>query len=370
MKWLAVALMPAYALASIHQLTDARPTLGVTSATPWPAQGWDWSSAGAAFTLANTEAIRVNFRGLHTFATHRRLRPLKQLGWVSTACNASAWALCSSDVGDVLPSHPPRVSETPGSVPPDWARLACTDNSGKVLVSEGAYDISACDIIDEGLDVVYSDRQVFHSTTAVPLWRYWVCVGLAIALVRTLSHNVQDTWAAHASHPSLSQRNPVAASAALVVLVLVDGDAVYVTYADQLFFWASVAYVGFYLVVHTVVATGWAATHPGAQPECAVFNVIIGTLQILATRLYTAAETPYNLVLMFMLACRAWSKLAMPPDAPGWRSLGFTLDALYLSLAVELAYTGTDELLVAIFGAAYVAARIVSLPEKRTQNVI
>lgn len=363
--WLlaAAAVMP-FAWAAIHQLTDARPTLGVTTTTPWPGREWDWSSAGAGFVLANSEAVRINFRGFHTFASHRRLRPLKRMGWASAACNVSAWALCASEVGEVLPSHPPRVAETPRANPQEWARLGCTDNSGKVIVKQGVYDISACDILDEGLDIVYSSSEVFHLTTAMPLWRYWTCVGLAITLVRTLSHNIQDAWTAHGSRPTLSQWPTIAASVALVALVLVDRDTVYVTYADQLFFWASVAYVGFYTTVHSLVALGGLSTQAG-PPEYPVFNVIIGTLQILATRLYTAAETPYNLVLMLMLSCRVWTKLDMPADAAPWRSLGFTLDALYLSLAIELAYTGTDELLVAIIGSAYVAARIVTSGETR-----
>jgi hypothetical protein len=184
----------------------------------------------------------------------------------------------------------------------------------------------------------------------MPLWRYWVCVGLAVGLVRTLSHNVHDAWMepGPGQARTISQRPAIVCALAVTGLVLLDRDTVYVTYADQLFFWASVSYVAFYLT------TQW-------HTELPVFNVIIGTLQVLATRLYTAAETPYNLVLVFMLACRAWSKLLTRGHTDEVeRSLAFTCDALYLSLGIELAYTGSDELLIAVFGAAYIAACVVS----------
>jgi hypothetical protein len=104
--------------------------------------------------------------------------------------------------------------------------------------------------------------------------------------------------------------------------------------------------------------------------EIPVFNVIIGTLQILAMRLYCAAETPYNVVLISMLAWRAWAKVVTyryHEDAR--RSFTLTCDAVYLSLASELAYTGNHELLIAVFGVAYVAACLVTHRANMQDNV-
>lgn len=40
--------------------------------------------------------------------------------------------------------------------------------------------------------------------------------------------------------------------------------------------------------------------------ETPVYNVIVATLLLVACRFYASAETPYNLVLIGILACRGW----------------------------------------------------------------
>jgi hypothetical protein len=219
-------------------------------------------------------------------------------------------------------------------------------------VSLGVYDISACDIIDEGLDLVYSggERMLWHRRTALPLWRYWACVALAIVLVRALSYNVQGLWAPAAGKGGQQQRPALLAAIALLVLLMLplDGcwDCVFATHADQTFYWCSVGYAGYYLLQHA----------PAAKDPPPVFSVLVAVLQVLAMRLYTAAETPYNLVLMTMLACRAWTK-ALTPRLHG---LSLVLDAMYLALSVELAFDGTREAAVAVAGVAFVAARLLA----------
>lgn len=336
-----------------------RPTLYITPVGNTDPKAWDWSGGGASYMLSSTAAIRINFRGFHAYPVHWRMRSLSSMGWASVPCNVSAWALCQADSGGVLPSYKPHVAEGSTRMPPTWKGLGCTDNSGKVLTSQVIYDISACDIIDEGVDIVYSNMEVFHLTTALPTWRYWVCVGLAISLVRALSHNIQQIWAGSigegVGHNTMSQGLSLIMAVLLLILVVMDGDAVYVTQADSLFFWVTVAYVLFYVTIHLVTRLS------EAYHERPIFNVMIATLQLLAIRLYTAAETPYNLVLMLMLACRAWIKLTNGSslDAPAWETLTLAIDATYIALVIELAYTGSDEALVAIFAVAYVASRVI-----------
>ena len=338
---------------ALYPVQDARPALAVPDANGgWPIEWW---GGGGAYALAGSEAVRVNFRGVRLYPPGTRLRggldDEARSGWTGVQCNASAWALCCADVGCVLPWGPPRVPPRQGLVPAGWGGLWCGNGMGKVLVSQEVYDISACDILDEGLDVVYSghERRLWHRRTALPLWRYWACVGLAIVLVRALSYNVQGLWA-HAG-PTVAARPAqrpalLGALALLALLVPFDGwDQVLVTTADQTFYWCSVGYAGYYLLQHAPVA--------GREPP-PVYSVLVAALQVLAVRLYTAAETPYNLVLMTMLACRAWTK-ALTPALHG---LSLVLDALYLSLCVELAFDGSREAVVAVAGVAFVAARV------------
>jgi hypothetical protein len=338
----------------LYPLQDARPALASPDDNGAPIAWWD---GGGAFALAGSEAVRVNFRGVRLYPPGTRMRDFNG-SWTGVQCNASAWALCCADVGCVLPSGAPRMPARPGLVTAGRGGLRCANGQGKELVSLGVYDISACDILDEGLDVVYGGegRKLWHRRTALALWRYWVCVGLAIVLVRALSYNVQGLWAPAASKRQQNQRPALLAVIALLTLLVLplDGcwDCVFVTHADQTFYWCSVGYAGYYLLHHLPACAGH-------EPP-PVYIVLVAALQVLAMRLYTAAETPYNLVLMTMLACRAWTK-ALTPALHG---LSLVLDALYLSLCVELAFDGTREALVAVAGVAFVAARLLALQAK------
>lgn len=322
-------------------LHEARPGVGIA-----------WWAGGGAYALASSAGVRLNFRGARLLPPSARLRELGALGWTRAACNQSAHALCCADLGCVLPAAPPRVPDEGGGLVPE--RL-CADSGGKVLVSAAVYDVSACDLLDEGLDVVYSAGEVYLRRTDMPLWRYWLCVGLAIVLVRGLSFNLRTLWQPpnnnskqeHPAAPPPRQWLPLVAALALIALVVpFDAwDAVYATHADQTFHWATVMYVPSILLLNV-------ATRRGAP----VFNVIVAALQLLAMRLYTSATTPYDVVFVAMLAWRAWVKVL----TPALHGLGLALDSLYLSLFITLACDETLETLVAVVGAPFAAARLLT----------
>lgn len=352
----------------LYSLQDTRPVL---SSEGIPLHWWD---GGPAFTLASAGVTRLNFRGLYTYPPNAPARPENELasaGWHGVACNVSAWALCSADVSQVMPYRAPRMPERLALIKTDgWADLGCAQSTGKLLVSEGVYDLSACDILDEGVDLLYTPGKLYHRHSAIPLWKYWLCVGLAILLVRALSHNVQGLWKREAG-PVAKQWPVLAASVALLLLALADGDGLYVTRVDQMFFWSTAAYVAIYIAIHLTSTirremeskTREADTEGGTSKddnyEVPVFNVIVASLQLVAMRFYTAAETPYNLVLIGMLACRGWTKLLLT-DHTKRHSASIMLDSIFLSLCIEMAFHGTRELLAAVLGVAFVAGQLLA----------
>jgi len=91
-------------------------------------------------------------------------------------------------------------------------------------------------------------------------------------------------------------------------VVLLDGDSLFVTSADQVFFWSTVVYILIYLAMHLSTSNSNSRRVGEQQPQQQppVYNVIVASLQLIACRFYAAAETPYNLVLMAILACRGW----------------------------------------------------------------
>lgn len=132
----------------------------------------------------------------------------------------------------MLPWTGPRQPERREAVTADgWKDLGCLDSRGKLLVSLGVYDISACDVFDEGLDLVYAGNTIYHRHSTLELWEYWLLVVLSIVLVRFLSYNIQALWD---PAPDTRPQLPALVCALLVVLVvLVDGDSHFVTSADQ-----------------------------------------------------------------------------------------------------------------------------------------
>ena len=221
------------AIYSIQDTPAARPGLTIDG-TPL-----NWWEGGPAFVLASSGAVRVNFRGLYTYPPSSIVRDLdKGLGWHKVGCNASAWALCGSDVGQVMPWKAPRMPEKHESVTADgWNDLGCTDSTGKILVSLGVYDISACDVIDEGLDLLYTPGMIYHRHNSLQTWKYWILVVLAIILVRFLSYNIQALWEPQEETGIKPQLPALACSLGVLVIVLLDGDSLFVTSADQVFFY-------------------------------------------------------------------------------------------------------------------------------------
>ncbi|MEI6789487.1 MAG: hypothetical protein WCL49_13500, partial [bacterium] len=151
------------ARADVLPLDDARPLLSSAGATI------HWPSGGAAFLLASSPVVRVNLRGVYTEPLGMRLRPLDRLGWARAPCNLSAFALCATEFGAVLPvSQGPLIADDPAGLPVDWRGLRCEDARGTVVTHDAVYEPSACDVLDSGLDLVYSGGSVYFRDTHLP----------------------------------------------------------------------------------------------------------------------------------------------------------------------------------------------------------
>ena len=124
----------------------------VDQARPWvqsEGAAVSWAAGGPAYLVASSRVVRVNFRGIYTRPPGARPRDLLELGWLGTPCNLSSWGLCRYAWGDAFPSGPPRVTDTPSGLPAAWAALGCANSNGKTVVSAPAYDLSACDVVDQ-----------------------------------------------------------------------------------------------------------------------------------------------------------------------------------------------------------------------------
>ena len=222
-----------HCLAAVHcqidQITDNRPFLASDG------NNLAWWDGGPSYHVASSSIVRINSRGIFSYSSTSSLRDLASLQWVATPCNLSSWALCTSENGHILPSHTPRMPQDPESMPDGWKNLACADSGAKVLVSNEAYDITACDILDEGLDVIFSGSMSYHKRTAIPKWEYWTLVITGIVLVRSFSYNIQLLWDKEAVMQN--QWPPVIATGILLILVMIGRDNNYATEEDAIVFW-------------------------------------------------------------------------------------------------------------------------------------
>ena len=73
-------------------------------------------------------------------------------------------------------------------------------------------------------------------------------------------------------------------------------------------------------------------------------------MQLVASRLYTGAETQYTPIVLLILATRALTKLRSPSAGHALTAL---LDATYIALGCELGFLPAPAYLVALFTVAY-----------------
>lgn len=347
LSWILLPL----ANAAVLPLDDARPWL-VSGGTPI-----DWTSGGGALILATASSVRLNYRGVTTEARDARLRDLPSLGWTPSHCNLSAHGLCASSVGVAFPTAPvaPRTADDSQTLPADWHALRCASASGRLVTHVPLYELSACDLLDEGLDTLYSNGVLYFRHSALSQWVYWSLVVGAILLVRGLAHNV---LAQRGQRPADdAQHVPLAASLVCILLVSHEGGGLYATEGDYTFYVATMAYCLGYLGYH---AFFWvrAHTHNMARadnrfPHPPIFNLAAGVLQLIVSRLYTGAETPYNPIILVILCTRALTKLREPSAGHALTALA---DASYVALACDLGFLPDPIYLVALVSCSYLAA--------------
>lgn len=306
---------------------------------PWlssESQLLSFQEGGAGFLLMGNGFIRVNARGVHVL-TQAQLMPWVvqgQYGWDAYTCNISAWGMCDYGPGLVFP-----VSTASGKPQFSYGNpqgLHCADNTGRFMVGNDTYDISACDIVDEGLDVIYTGQTVYWKYTKINWLVYWILVGASIWIVRAVSINIMTKMNSQ-EHPS--QLALLVCVSITFITVLVQGDSYYTTETDNFFYWINMLYIFLYWCFHLYYYVFHRLDPHFIEPR--VFNLGTACLQAVAMRLYCTAETPYTPVLLVMLLIRIWEK--------DYRKLLMFVctgmfDCLYVSLLIYVGYAIEDAL--------------------------
>jgi len=336
---LALALLLASAspaLSEIFDLENAAPWLTVGRSRVAFSSGWD------AFVVADSSCVRVNSRGVYAKPSHWRPRSLGGT-WAARQCAPSAQGgLCDTGVGVAFPASTPAYNASGA-----WGGLGCSrSDDGRVLDFAHGYDLSACDVLDGGGDVVLCGRALSFARTALPVWSYWLLCLIAVFAVRSLSYLVVNRLGAKVQDAAMRGYSDLATVgacvAALPLVYLPDLDAAFVTDEEALFF----DFVLFYCLLYAALF----AAHKlqGKSKDPPIYNMIAGTLQAIACRLYLGAETPYNPVIVWAVATRGLGKLRSELWGDWVLGLSALADALLLSLACMVGFSHSRMYLVAI----------------------
>ena len=390
-------LMTRAVQSTIFQIDDTRPFLSVGGV---PVK-WD-AGAGAEWVLSSL-LVRINPRGLFFKAQTWHLRDLSGLGWSTMQCTASAYGLCQTGFPNwtsiVFPSDfPPVINQ-------DREDECQSTGTNRIVSNEPRYDVSTCDVLDAKRDLVLAENAIHIADTALPDWIYWVECVLVVYLVRCLSKYIlaslarrqqkrrggdksdggqeegqdikqdnkqdsnQDTKARVKSKEILP--NPficVLACAGCAILIISQGDWCFVTEEDLIFFWFVVFYIAAYGAIFLGArgARAWAyvrgqkggwGAYTSVMRKLAAderdppfYNLLAGVLQLVASRLFAGAETPYNPPLIFVVAVRALVKSRRGVDP--LRCATLLLDAWLLALMCVWAFGPDPRYLLAIGVAA------------------
>lgn len=266
-------------------------------------------------------------------------------------CFPSAKGLCELDSGSVyFPSNDlPMVNE-------NLVWKCGSQVTSRVVTNEtGRYDASACDVLDAQMDFVFSNGVAYSKASGLTEWIYWAVCILVIFLVRCLSKYVlasltkNDTNRDKDEDTLPNSATCLVASAACTLLIVSQGDHVFVTHEDLIFYWFTVFYIGLYECLF-VCTRLLAYVRHAERKDPPFYNLLAGVLQLVACRLYASAETPYNPPIIFIIAVRMTIKSRRKPDL--LRGITLLLDALMLSLTCVLGFGPASHYLIALFVAA------------------
>jgi hypothetical protein len=355
-----------------------------------------WSGGWDALMVADSCCTRVNARGIYAKPSHWTPRDLSGHGWASVPCMSDGGGgLCVADFGIVFPSAPitPRYNASVS-----WGGTGCSRaRDGRALDPGYGYDVSACDVLDGGGDVVVCGRVASFRRTAVSTEVYWTLCILAVFIVRSLSYLVVQRVKGNDAPAAflVGWDNLLTVSACVSVLPLAlapDGDSGFVTVEERFFFVTMCCYAGAYAALFAYYSciecrgensdspmNNASASHDAsnnavydpptstqdlpaysltnardtpiynmtAVRDPPIYNMIAATLQIIASRLYLSAETPYSPVIIWAVTTRALLKLRTGVGFAS--SLTTFVDSIVLSLMCVLGFGHSHLYLAALF---------------------
>ena len=313
-----------------------------------------WHSGAAAQWALSSSLVRIQPRGVFFKTMEWHLRDLVATGWAAIGCAPSAHGLCQTDTSVFFPSSQhPEVNE-------ELAGRCTSATTDREITTDSRYDTSACDVFDAQMDFVYAKNIMYSLRSPLPDWIYWTVCVLVVFLVRCLSRYIlasmssKEGRARNQPHTTAKQELPdaclsISASLTCTILILSQGDSVFVTHEEMIFYWFTVFYIASYASLFIGTRLG-NKLYRYSMKDPPFYNLLVGVLQLVASRLYAGAETPYNPPLIFIVSVRTLVKSRRETDF--FRAVTLLLDACMLSLMCVLGFGASPQYLVALVAGA------------------
>lgn len=328
-----------------------------------------WSEGWDALTVSSSLCVRLNERGIYSIPAHWSMRDLEMIpGWKTFTCLPKKGSLCGmpQQRSALFPyERQPRYNGSASILPSTPGCTRTERNDGRVLTPSymATYDLSSCDIFDQGGDLVLCQRTAAFRSTSLSVYVYWILCLTSVYIIRSFSYLVAQRLETTTQSRDISSSFylwyldqdtlTVWACVLSVFLVLIpDGDSLYVTLEEQIFLVCMCVYVVMYLFVFFLAGGNKLVDPP-------IYNLIAATLQLIAARLYTGVQTPYNPVLIWAISARSFVKFTRKKtqcEVSVCEQVTLFADSMLLSLLCVLSFNDAPCYLVSIMTTAFVAA--------------
>lgn len=297
-----------------------------------------WHTGQAAMYLATSSLARLNERGLVVKDSTWHPRSLPS-AWLRHPCRLSPYGLCMSGDSIAFPSgQMPVVDELQ-----DYVCASASTN--RAVTNLTRYDTSSCDLAVK--DFVFSQDALYVSDgLRLPDWIYWTVCVLVVYLVRCLSKYI---LCALTKQDFPNEFICVSACAVVTILIVSQGNAVFVTEEDLIIYHFTLAYIGCYVLL-------FVSTRATKNTTVPFYNLLCGVMQLVALRIFGGTETPYTPPLIFIIATRIFVKSRRGNDI--LRSITTLLDAFMLSLMAVYGFMPDPRYLVAVGATAWAASDV------------
>ena len=257
-----------------------------------------WTRGPDAFALATVSAVRLNDHGIRLFPPYWDMRELNAHGWKSTTCVVQPGMLCLSPFGNVMSSSMPPQFNPAQSGFPFYACNCSQGNTQQILAFGGRNDVSVCNVMQQGGDLVWYNNTAYMQVTGIPTWEYILISVLCIYSIRTFSNMVVQE-----QHTDKNFVYIIACVASILLVCYLDGTDMYVTVEDFFTF----SYVCYLLVFDVFIYVFHIFVRPLSWTPS--YNLVVTAFVLVSIRLYNGAMSPFIPFLIWVVAVRILVKL-------------------------------------------------------------